>query len=122
MPVQSYAPSISSHISHGSVRRLSNVLIPGYERSERLELPNPASYSRQIIPLEPDFSPVSDPSVMMSLLIQLIYLSPDLLGRISQKESINLKREEDIDRPLLLFLLLDQTLSSSRRKKNSKEI
>ena len=42
VPVQSYAPSISSHISHGSVHRLSNVLIPGYERTERLELPNPA--------------------------------------------------------------------------------
>ena len=65
MPVQSYAPSISSHISHGSVYRLSNVLIPGYELSERLELPNPASSSRQIIPLEPDFSQVSDPSVMI---------------------------------------------------------
>ena len=109
VPVQSYAPSISSHISHGSVHRLSNVLIPGYERTERLELPNPASSSRQIIPLEPDFSQVSDPSVM-SLLIQMIYLSPDLQGRISQKESINLKREEDIDRPLLLSLLPDQTL------------
>ena len=50
----------------------------------------------------------------------MIYLSPDLQGRISQKESINLKREEDIDRPLLLSLLPDQTLSSSRQKKNSK--
>ena len=56
VPVQSYAPSISSHISQGSVHRLSNVFIPGYERSDRLELPNPASSSRQIIPLEPDFS------------------------------------------------------------------
>ena len=65
VPVQSYSPSISSHISHGSVHRLSNVLIPGYERSERLELPNPASSSRQIIPLEPDFLQVSDPSVMI---------------------------------------------------------
>ena len=58
MPVQSYALSISSHISHGSVHRLSNVFIPGYERSDRLELPNPASSSRQIIPLEPVFSQV----------------------------------------------------------------
>ena len=40
----------------------------------------------------------------------MIYLSPDLQGRISLKESINLKREEDIDRPLLLTLLPDQTL------------
>ena len=48
VPVQSYAPSISSHISQGSVHRLSNVFIPGYERSNRLELPNPASSSRQI--------------------------------------------------------------------------
>ena len=65
VPVQSYAPSISSHISQGSVHRLSNVFIPGYERSDRLELPNPASSSRQIIPLEPDFSQVSDLSVMI---------------------------------------------------------
>ena len=65
VPVQSYAPSISSHISHGSVHRLSNFLNPGYERSERLELPNPASSSRQIIPLEPDFSQISDPSLMI---------------------------------------------------------
>ena len=67
MPVQSYAPSISSHISHGNVHRLSNVLIPGYERSERLELPNPASSSRQIIPLEPDFSPSSSNSSQSQL-------------------------------------------------------
>ena len=40
----------------------------------------------------------------------MIYLSADLQGRISQKESINLKREEDIDRPLLLSLPPDQTL------------
>ena len=109
MPVQSYAPSISSHISHGSVHRLSNVFIPGYERSDRLELPNTASSSRQIIPLEPDFSQVSDLSVMIEP-PNSNDLSPDLQGRISQKESINLKREEDIDRPLLLSLLPDQTL------------
>ena len=45
VPVQSYAPSISSHISQGSVHRLSNVFIPGYERSNRLELD-------QLLPLD----------------------------------------------------------------------
>ena len=54
----------------------------------------------------------------------MIYLSPDLQGRISLKESINLKREEDIDRPLLLSLLPDQTLwvllgENSKRSKHS---
>ena len=110
MPVQSYAQSISSHISHGSVHRLYNVFIPGYERSDRLELPNPASSSRQIIPLEPDFSQVSDPSVMIEP-----PNSNDLsISRPSRKDQskreLNLKREEDIDRPLLLSLLPDQTL------------
>ena len=110
MPVQSYAPSISSHISHGSVHRLSNVLIPGLERSYRLELPNPASSSRQIIPLEPDFSQVSDPSVMIEP-----PNSNDLsISRPSKKDQSKRehksKREEDMDRPLLLSLLPDQTL------------
>ena len=65
VPIQNYAPSISSHISHGSVRRLPNVIFPGYEHSERSEFPNPATSSKQIIPLEPDFSQISDPSVMI---------------------------------------------------------
>ena len=65
VPIQNYAPSISSHISHGSVHRLPNVIIPGYEHSERSEFPNPATSSKQIIPLEPDFSQISDPSVMI---------------------------------------------------------
>ena len=65
VPLQNYAPSISSHVSHGSIRRLPNVHIPGYEHSEMSEFPNPATSSKQIIPLEPDFSQMSDPSVMI---------------------------------------------------------
>ena len=47
------------------VRRQPNVIIPGYEHSERSEFPNPATSSKQIIPLEPDFSQISDLSVMI---------------------------------------------------------
>ena len=65
VPIQNYAPFINSHISHGSVRRLPNVIIPGYEHSERSEFPNSATSSKQIIPLEPDFLQISDPSVMI---------------------------------------------------------
>ena len=67
MPLQNYAPSISSHVSHGSGRRLPNVHTPGYEHSERPEFPKPATSSKQLIPLEPDFSQISDPSVMIDL-------------------------------------------------------
>ena len=66
VPLQNYAPSISSHVSHGStIRRLPNVHTTGYEHSEMSEFPNPASSSKQLIPLEPDFSQMSDPSVMI---------------------------------------------------------
>ena len=65
MPLQNYAPSISSHVSHGSIHRLPNVHTPGYEHSEMSEFPNPATSSKQFIPLEPDFSQMSDPSVMI---------------------------------------------------------
>ena len=64
MPLQNYAPSISSHVSHGSIRRLPNVHTPRYEHSE-MSVPNPATSSKQLIPLEPDVSQMSDPSVMI---------------------------------------------------------
>ena len=110
VPVQSYAPSISSHISQGSVHRLSNVFIPGYERSNRLELPNPASSSRQIIPLEPDFSQVSDPSVMIEPpnSNDLSISRPSRKDQ-SKREHKSKKRRRHL-RPLLLSLLPDQTL------------
>ena len=118
VPVQSYAPSISSHISHGSVHRLSNVLIPGYERSDRLELPNPASSSRQIIPLEPDFSQVSDPSEPP--------ISNDLsISRPSRKdqskrEHKSKKRRRHRSSSSSISTSRSDSLSSSQRKKNSK--
>ena len=104
MPVQSYAPSISSHISHGSVHRLSNVFIPGYERSDRLELPNPASSSRQIIPLKPDFSQVSRPSRKDQ----------------SKREHKSKKRRRHQSSSSSISTSRSDSLSSSRRKKNSK--
>ena len=121
VPVQSYAQSISSHISHGSVRRLSNVLIPGYERSERLELPNPASSSRQIIPLEPDFSQVSDPSVMIEPpnSNDLSISRPSRKDQ-SKREHKSKKRRRHWSSSSSISTSRSDSLSSSRRKKNSK--
>ena len=65
MPLQNYAPSISSHVSHSSIHRLPNVHTPGYEHSEMSEFPNPATSSKQLIPLEPHFSQMSDPRVII---------------------------------------------------------
>ena len=65
MPQQTYAPSVSSHVSHGSTRRLPNIHHSGYEHSEVTEFPNPATSSKQLIPLEPDFLQMSDPSVII---------------------------------------------------------
>ena len=121
VPVQSYAPSISSHISHGSVHRLSNVLIPGYERSEKLELPNPASSSRQIIPLEPDFSQVSDPSVMIEPpnSNDLSISRPSRKDQ-SKREHKSKKRRRHRSSSSSISTSRSDSLSSSRRKKNSK--
>ena len=121
VPVQSYAPSISSHISHGSVHRLSNVLIPGYERSERLELPNPASSSRQIIPLEPDFSQVSDPSVMIEPpnSNELSISRPSRKDQ-SKREHKSKKRRRHRSSSSSISTSRSDSLSSSRRKKHSK--
>ena len=121
MPVQSYAPSISSHISHGSVHRLSNVFIPGYERSDRLELPNPASSSRQIIPLEPDFSQVSDPSVMIEPpnSNDLSISRPSRKDQ-SKREHKSKKRRRHRSSSSSISTSRSDSLSSSRRKKNSK--
>ena len=120
MPVQSYTPSISSHISHGSVHRLSNVLIPGYECSERLELLNPASSSRQIIPLEPDFSQVSDPSVMIEPpnSTDLSISRPSRKDQ-SKREHKSKKRRRHRSSSSSISTSRSDSLSSSRRKKNS---
>ena len=121
VPVQSYAPSISSHISHGSVHRLSYVLIPGYERSERLELPNPASSSRQIIPLETDFSQVSDPSVMIEPpnSTDLSISRPSRKDQ-SKREHKSRKRRRHRSSSYFISTSRSDSLSSSLQKKNSK--
>ena len=49
-------------MSIGSIRRLPNTIDMGYQHSYDYELPNPATSSRQIILLVPDFSQGSDPS------------------------------------------------------------
>ena len=64
VPQQSYAPSVSSYVSYASNRRLPNIQDTGYEHSKVKEFPNPAASSKQILPLEPDFSQMSDPSVI----------------------------------------------------------
>ena len=110
-----------SHISHGSVHRLSNVLIPGYERSERLELPNPASSSRQINPLEPDFSQVSDLSVMIEPpnSNDLSISRPSRKDQ-SKREHKSKKRRRHRSSSSSISTSRSDSLSSSRRKKNSK--
>ena len=64
VPQQTYAPSVSSHVSQGSTRRPPNIHHSGYEHSEVKEFPNPATSSKQLIPLEPDLQ-MSDPSVII---------------------------------------------------------
>ena len=109
MPLQNYAPSVSSHVSHGSIRRLPDVHAPGYEHSEMSEFPNPATSSRQIIPFEPDFSQMSDPSVMIDP-PNSTDVSQTRPSRKEQSRREIQKREEDSDRLFPLLPHLDQTL------------
>ena len=60
MPLQTYAPSISSHVSHG---RLPDIHIPGYEHSE-VSVPK-SSYFFQTVNPTSLTSQMSDPSVMI---------------------------------------------------------
>ena len=127
MPLQNYAPSISSHVSHGSVRRLPNIYTPGYEpysgyeHSEMSEFLNPATCSKQLIPLEPDFSQMSDPSVMIDSPI-----STDVSQtRPSRKEQSirdhkSKKRRRHPSSSSSSSTSRSDSLSSSRRKKKSK--
>ena len=61
----SYPASISSHHSRSSERRLPSNDNIGSEHSFAHELPNPVTSSRMILLLEPDFSQISDPSVII---------------------------------------------------------
>ena len=49
VPLQNYAPSISSHVSHGSIRRLPNVHTPGYEHSE-MSVPKSSYFFQTVNP------------------------------------------------------------------------
>ena len=121
MPIQNYAPSISSHISHGSVRRQPNVIIPGYEHSERSEFPNPATSSKQIIPLEPDFSQISDLSVMIDPPNSTdISLTRPSRKEQSKRDHKSKKRRRHRSSSSSTSTSRSDSLSSSRRKKNSK--
>ena len=60
----SYPASISSHHSRSIERRLPSNDNMASEHSFAHELPNPATSSR-ILPLEPDFSQMSDPSIII---------------------------------------------------------
>ena len=85
VPQYSYAPSISSHVSHGSQRRLPNIQHTGYEHSNIHEFPNLATSSRLILPLEPDFSQIWDPMVRIEPPNTLDQQS-NYTSRLSQKE------------------------------------
>ena len=120
MPLQNYAPSISSHVSHGSIRRLPNVHTPGYEHSEMSEFPNPATSSKQLIPLETDFSQMSDPSVMIdppnSTDISQTRSSRKKLSRRDHKSKKRRHRSSSSSSSISR----SDSLNSSRRKKKSK--
>ena len=60
----SYPASIGSHHSRGSERRLPSCYSLGLEHSFT-ELPNPATSSKMILLLEPDFSQIPDPKVII---------------------------------------------------------
>ena len=61
----SYPAPISSHHSRSSERRLPSNDNMGSEHSFAHELPNPATSSRMILPLKPDFLQMSDPSLIV---------------------------------------------------------
>ena len=61
----SYPASISSHHSRSSEGRLSSNDNIGSEHSFAHELPNPATSSRMILLLEPNFLQISDPSIII---------------------------------------------------------
>ena len=129
VPVQNYAPSISSHVSHGSGRRLPNVHTPGYEHSERPgyehaerpEFPNPATSSKQLLPLEPDFSQISDPSVMIDPpnSTDVSQTRPSRKEKSTRDHKSN-KRRRHRSASSSTSTSRSDTLNSWRRKKKSK--
>ena len=86
----------SSHTHKSSKQSLMN------------EPQNSRSSQRLLLPLEPDFSAMSDPSVIIDLpaTFPLLgkYLNLDRVEEISLSQNISLRREEDLDHHLLPFL------------------
>ena len=121
VPLQNYAPSISSHVSHGSIRRLPNVHTPGYELSEISEFPNPATSSKQLIPLEPDFSQMSDPSVMIDPPNSTdVSQTRPSRKKQSRRDHKSKKRRRHRSCSSSSSTSRSDSLNSSRRKKKSK--
>ena len=108
-------------MSHASVRRLPNVPPTGYEHSEKSEFPNPAASSKQFIPLEPDFSQISDPSVMIDPpnSTDLSRTKPSRKEQ-STRDHKSKKRRRHRSSSSSASTSRSDSLSSSRRKKKSK--
>ena len=123
MPLQNYAPSLSSHVSNGSIRRLPNVHTPAYEHSEMSEFPNPATSFKQMIPLEPDFSQMSDPSGMVGPPISTdVSQTRPSRKEQSRRDHKSKKRRRHRSSSSSSSTSRSDSLNSSRRKKNSKRI
>ena len=121
MPLQNYAPSISSHVSQSSIHRLPNVHTPGYEHSEMSEFPNPATSSKQLIPLEPDFSQMSDPSVMIDPPISTdVSQTRPSRKEQSRRDHKSKKRRRHRSSSSSSSTSRSDSLNSSRRKRKSK--
>ena len=120
VPSQNYAPSVSN-VSNGSIRRLPNVHNPGYEHSEMSEFPNPATSSKQIMPLEPDFSQMSDPSVIIDPPISTdVSQTRPSRKEQSRRDHKSKKRRRHRSSSSSSSTSRSDSLNSSRRKKNSK--
>ena len=76
----------------------------------KCQFPNPATSSKQLIPLEPDFSQMSDPNVMIDPLNSTDVSQTRPSRKEQSRRDHKSKREEDISRLLPLLPLLDQTL------------
>ena len=94
---------------------------PGYEHSEMSKFPNPATSSKQLIPLEPDFSQMSDPSVMIDSPISTdVSQTRPSLKEQSRRDHKSKKRRRHRSSSSSSSTSRSDSLSSSRRKKKSK--
>ena len=120
MPQQTYAPSVSSHVSHGSTRRLPNIHHSGHEHSEVTEFQDPATSSKQLIPLEPDFSQMSDPSVIIDPPNSTDYSKTRPLRKEQSKRNYRSKKSRRHRPSCSSSNSRSASLNSSRRRKKSK--